>query len=175
MIAPLKTSAAHFQLIQEKVKERLPNFYHLVMNYLKPLYFLNSSPIRPINDLPENIIHKRVVKAFFAGGTDGMPFRKNLKAILTVHKVLYETRDPAHPLIAVPSSTALEVHVKHYREKYRIEIHVCCISRLNAFLMEKRKNISSLYVGVIVTSDKGLVGEGHVVSLLCYLSGYGEY
>ena len=170
MVAPLETSTEHFRLIYHAVNVHyLPALSHLILSYLKPLYFLDPYVIRSLNLKPVNILQKRVVQTFLEEGNEGKEFRSMLARILKVHNVIYTIRDLTHPLIPIPSLSALEMHTKQYREKYTIDIHVRTLASLSLFFREKGG--SQMY-GVILADSHCLREDGHVVSLLC---AHGDY
>lgn len=136
----------------------------LIVSFLKPLYFLHSSTIKPAGNLSANIAHKRIVQTFLKAGNQTDAFHRILSQILTSQEVLYEIRNVKYPYIATPSSTALEMHTAHYRRKYGIEMHICTLGALAPFLTQRDPKKP---LGVIVVDSEIFNEEGHVVSVLC--------
>ncbi len=163
----------NIKFVENCVHAHLEKESHIVAEYLFPLYFTASNVTVPLKGEPENILSKKVVQVFLEK-IDGKLFRACLKVILK-QKVMYEIRNLTYPSIPIPSPLALQFHAATYRHKYGVELHVSPLSTLPAFLQQRKTDRTSPHAAVVVYNDNGLRALGHVVTLLCYFSGYDEY
>src|ERR1700722_4447033 len=92
----------------------------------------------------------------------------SLRDYIGCEDVDFEMKNHSQPKIASPKKELMEKILKHYRDKYKIEIELCEETHLQERLKSLESSGKEEIMGIIVSSKRCGFNRGHVIPLLCH-------